>query len=121
MINKNAVLLAILMTASQTVCWAREADNTRINQRDNNPEAMTADKQGQTKSDLEITQEIRKAIIADESLTVYAHNVKIITTDGVVTLKGPVTSIEERQRVADIASNIAGMDRIHDEMDIVTK
>jgi len=39
-------------------------------------------------SDRDITQQIRKSIVADKSLFTYAHNVKVITQNGMVTLKG---------------------------------
>jgi osmotically-inducible protein OsmY len=82
---------------------------------------MTVDKAVQTKSDLDITQDIRKAIVADPSLSMYAHNVKIVVEDGVVTLRGPVQSLEEREIVVNVASHVVGMKRIVDEMSVATK
>src|SRR6185295_1225435 len=67
-------------------------DNTKVNTRDRKPTAVTADQQKNNKTDLETTRQIRKALVADKSLSTYAHNVKVVTQNGKVTLKGPVRS-----------------------------
>lgn len=58
------------------------------------------------------TANIRKAIVADKDLSTYAHNVKIITMNGEVTLKGPVKSEEEKQKVASYATGIVSADKV---------
>src|ERR1700730_12215139 len=63
------------------------ADNTKTNQRDKSKAEPTADQQKENQSDRELTQQIRRAIVQDKSLSTYAHNVKIISEDGLVTLK----------------------------------
>ncbi len=75
------------------------ADNTKTNQRDKSKAEPTADQQKENQSDRELTQQIRRAIVQDKSLSTYAHNVKIISEDGMVTLKGPVRSEEEKTAV----------------------
>jgi osmotically-inducible protein OsmY len=65
------------------------ADNTKVNERDRDKSQPTADQQKENRSDLGITQQIRQSVMKDKSLSTYAHNVKIITKDGQVTLKGP--------------------------------
>jgi len=84
------------------------ADNTKVNQRDQNTNEPTADQQQNNRSDRDLTQQIRKAIVNDKSLSTYAHNVKIITQNGQVTLKGPVRSEEEKRAVEAKATEIAG-------------
>jgi osmotically-inducible protein OsmY len=74
----------------------------------NKNHTTTADQQPENKSDLEITRDIREAIVADKSLSTYAHNVKIITQNGAVTLRGPVHSVEEKQTVASKAADVVG-------------
>lgn len=74
----------------------------------NKNQSMTADQQSNHKRDSAMTRNIRKAIVADKSLSTYAHNVKIITINGTVTLKGPVRSDAEKDRIADIAAQVAG-------------
>lgn len=99
-------------------CLAQPADNTGINKRDTSPEEITADQQGQTKEDREITQKIRQAVVDDKSLSTYAHNVKIITVDGMVTLKGPVRSEDEKRTIEEKAGQIVGKDKIKSEIEI---
>jgi osmotically-inducible protein OsmY len=79
-------------------------DNSAINQKQGN----TADQQSEASSDRMLTKKIRQALIADKSLSTYGHNVKIITKDGSVTLKGPVKSEEEKQSIASKAQSIVG-------------
>jgi hyperosmotically inducible protein len=74
----------------------------------NKAHMTTADQQSEATSDRMLTQKIRKAIIADKSLSMYGHNVKIITKDGAVTLKGPVHSDAEKQSIGDKAAEAAG-------------
>jgi hyperosmotically inducible periplasmic protein len=69
---------------------------------------VTADQAGNSKSDVQLAAKIRRAIVADRSLSMDAHNVKIIAIDGVVTLKGPVKSEAEKQTVGQKAADLAG-------------
>jgi osmotically-inducible protein OsmY len=103
------------------VCLAQAADNTKINKRDQSPKELTAGQQGETKEDREITQKIRQAIVEDKSLSTYAHNVKIITSGGMVTLKGPVRSEEEKRAIEEKATQIAGSGKVMNEIDIAPK
>ena len=112
---------AVFIVNIPGACLAQPADNTKINQRDRSQTELTADQQGETKQDREITQKIRRAIVNDKSLSTYAHNVKIITVDGMVTLKGPVKSEEEKRAIEEKATQIAGNDKIKSEIDIAPK
>jgi osmotically-inducible protein OsmY len=76
------------------------------NSANNKSHDTTADKQKENASDRSITQNIRKAIMADKSLSTYAHNVKIITVNGAVTLTGPVNSEDEKKRVEELANGV---------------
>ena len=109
---------AVFMVNIPGACLAQPADNTKINQRDRAQEELTADQQGETKQDREMTQKIRRAIVKDKSLSTYAHNLKIITVGGVVTLKGPVKSAEEKRAIEEKATQIAGKEKIKSEIDI---
>lgn len=100
------------------VCLAQPADNTETNKKHMSPEKITADQQSQKKADLEITQKIRQAVVDDKSLSTYAHNVKIITIDGMVTLKGPVRSQEEKSTIEEKASQTVGKDKINSQIEI---
>jgi hyperosmotically inducible protein len=83
-------------------------DNTKTNQGDASKNAKTADQQKMNPADRETTRKIRSALADDQSLSTYAHNIKIITTDGMVTLKGPVRSEDEKSAIEAKAREIAG-------------
>jgi len=106
---------------SSAAANAPQADNSKVNQRDRNANEPTADQQKSNRSDQDITQQIRKAIMEDKSLSTYAHNVKVITQNGAVTLKGPVRSDEEKRAVEAKAAEIAGGDKVTNEMDVKPK
>jgi hyperosmotically inducible protein len=97
------------------------ADNTKLNERDRNANEPTADRQKDNRSDREITQQVRKAIVQDKSLSTYAHNVKVITQNGMVTLKGPVRSEEEKKAIAAKAAEVAGQDKVTNQLDVKSK
>jgi hyperosmotically inducible protein len=94
------------------------ADNTKINQRDRNKAEPTADQQKENRSDRELTRDIRRALVKDKSLSTYAHNVKIISENGMVTLKGPVRSEEEKQAVEAKAVEVAGQGKVTNEIHV---
>jgi len=79
---------------------------------------MTADQQTNAAADRNLTAQIRKSIMADKTLSMYAHNVKIITINGMVTLKGPVKSDAEKQTVADLAVKAVGADKVTNNITI---
>jgi hyperosmotically inducible protein len=74
----------------------------------NKAHSQTADQQSEATSDRMLTKKIRQSLVADKSLSTYGHNVKIIAKDGVVTLKGPVQSEEEKSSIASKAAEVAG-------------
>jgi osmotically-inducible protein OsmY len=82
--------LGAVLVASSTFAQTTPPDNTKINTRDRAASAQTADQQKNNRSDVTITRDIRRAIAADKNLSAYAHNIKVITQHGEVTLKGPV-------------------------------
>ena len=83
-------------------------DNSAVNKRDQNPGEATADQQKMNAADRGITAKIRKSVMADKSLSTYAHNVKIISQDGTVTLKGPVRSDDEVKSIVAKATEVTG-------------
>jgi hyperosmotically inducible protein len=95
------------------------ADNTGRNTRDSDGTTLTADKQSNSKNDVEITRgQIRQAIVKDDSLSTSAHNVKIITNGGVVTLRGPVVSVQEKTMVAQKAEKIDGVSKVDNQLEV---
>ena len=97
---------------------APASDNTKMNQRDRANGAPTADQAKNDKSDREIMAEIRKSIVADKSLSTYAHNIKIIAQHGQVTLKGPVHSEEERKAIEAKATDVAGSGKVINQISV---
>jgi hyperosmotically inducible periplasmic protein len=93
-------------------------DNTGINVRDRDPAAMTVGEQSESKSDLKLTRQIRKAIMADNSLSMTAKNVKIVSSGGNVVLRGPVKSAQEKNVIGDKATAIAGADKVNNQLEI---
>jgi hyperosmotically inducible protein len=119
---------SLLVLASTTFVLAQEpatpspdSDNTRMNQRDRNQSEPTADQQQANRSDRDITQQIRKAIVAEKSWSEYAHNVKVITQNGQVTLKGPVRSDDEKRAIEGKAAEIAGEGKVISELTVRPK
>jgi hyperosmotically inducible periplasmic protein len=95
-----------------------DADNTKQNQRDRVKSEPTADQAKNNLSDREIMQQIRKAVVGDKSLSTYAHNVKIIAQNGKVSLKGPVRSEEEKQKIEQKATDVAGSGNVTNEITV---
>jgi osmotically-inducible protein OsmY len=93
-------------------------DNTAVNVRDRAPGAMTAGQQSNAKSDVELTREIRRAVVKDHSLSMLAHNVKIVSAHGSVTLRGPVKTEEEKTAIASKAQAIAGAGKVDDQLEV---
>ena len=99
-----------------------QPDNTKINQRDRSSESPTADQQKENASDREVAQEIRRAIVKDKSLSTDAHNIKIIVQNGSVTLKGPVSSDDEKRTIEEKAAQVVGgSDKITDQIEVAPK
>jgi hyperosmotically inducible protein len=90
-------------------------DNTKVNKDQTSP---TADQQKMNSSDRTITQQIRKAIHEDNSLSTYAHNIKVVTQEGKVTLRGPVRSDDEKSNIEAKAVAVAGKDNVTDQLTI---
>jgi hyperosmotically inducible periplasmic protein len=93
-------------------------DNTGANAADqNNEAAKTPIDQNENKADIDLTANIRKRVV-DTKMSVNAQNVKIITQDGKVTLRGPVKSAEEKQQIEDIANDVAGKGKVDNQISI---
>lgn len=106
------------LLASCLPILAQNPDNTAVNKRDRAKGSVTAGQQSNRKAAVRLTSDIRKALIADKSLSTYAHNVKIINSNGVVVLKGPVRSQEEKAAVLAKAVEVAGAGKVQSELSI---
>jgi hyperosmotically inducible protein len=112
-------VLASAQDSNQTT--TPQADNTKLNQRDRNPQEATADQQKMNSGDRETSKQIRQAIEKDKSISTYGHNVKVITQNGMVTLKGPVRSEEEKKAIEAKAEEIAGADKVTSQLEVKEK
>ncbi len=95
-----------------------QPDDSQINKRDRDASAVTPGMQSADPADVETTRKIRKEITEDDSLSTNAKNVKIITQEGKVTLRGPVNSPDEKTKVAKKAEQIAGIGKVENELEV---
>lgn len=121
---RGLALSALLVAGIGNVARAADdktvqPDNSKVNKRDRQKSAVTADQQKMNAADRETTQKIRKAVMADKGLSTYAHNVKIVTRDGMVTLKGPVKSEDEKKTIEAKAAEVSGgADKVKSEISV---
>jgi len=99
---------------------AVEPDNSGRNVRDRNDQNKTTGDQSENEADRTITQNIRQAVTADDSLSTNAKNVKIITNDGTVTLRGPVKSEKEKAEIEAKAKQVAGVKRVDNQLEVAS-
>jgi hyperosmotically inducible periplasmic protein len=118
----SALLLGssiVMQLPAQSTDAQTKPDNSAVNKRDKDPGAVTADQQKMNAADREIAAKIRKSVMADKSLSTYAHNVKIISQDGTVTLKGPVRSEAEVTSIMAKAADVTGSsDKVVNQMSV---
>jgi hyperosmotically inducible periplasmic protein len=93
-------------------------DNAATNERDRSGETKTSGDQSNSSADLKITQAIRQALMKDSELSTTAKNIKIITANGQVTLRGPVKTTQEKAKVDQIARSAAGGAQIDNQLDV---
>ena len=121
LMKRYLLLLACLSTVSLAAMAAEDKtkpDNTAINERDRSRETQTSGDQSNSSADLKITQAIRQALMKDSELSTTAKNVKIITDNGQVTLRGPVKNAQEKAKIDQLARSAAGGAKIDDQLDV---
>jgi len=106
----------VLVAGLTTQLFGQAPDNTKVNERDRAKNQATADQAKENLSDRELMQQIRKAIMADKSLSTYGKNVKVIAQHGKVTLKGPVHTEDERKNIEAKAAQIAGAANVTNQL-----
>jgi hyperosmotically inducible periplasmic protein len=121
-VKRTLVALACLSALSLAAFAAdnekSKPDNTATNERDRSGETKTSGDQSNSSADLKITQSIRRALMKDRELSTTAKNIKVITANGQVTLRGPVKTAQEKAKVARIARSAAGRVQIDDQLDV---
>lgn len=122
--NQIAFLITLAISfvmANGAVAKTPEADNSAQNKGAVSKEAVTADKQKNDKADVKILAEIRRAIEKEKGLSVDAKNVKVLFSDGLATLRGPVESEEEKAKIEQIAKGCAGVSEVKNQISIAPK
>ena len=97
---------------------AADADNTARNSRDRDGATQTSGDQAENETDRQISANVRQAVVGDNALSTNAHNVKIVTSGGTVTLRGPVKSMEEKAAIETKAKQVAGVTRVDNLLEI---
>jgi hyperosmotically inducible protein len=120
---KRTLLALACLSAFSVAALAAEnekakPDNTKTNERDRSSETQTSGDQSNSSADLKITQAIRQALMKDDGLSTTAKNIKVITANGQVTLRGPVKTAQEKAKIAQIAKSAAGGAKIADQLEI---
>jgi hyperosmotically inducible protein len=95
-----------------------DTDNTGRNVRDRDGAALTPFDQSENAKDVTITRQIRHSITGEKTMSLDAHNVKIITIEGVVTLRGPVNSVDEKLSIAGIAETTPGVLKVDNQLEV---
>ena len=121
LMKRTLLVLACLSTVSVAAMAADDKtkpDNTAINERDRSRETQTSGDQSNSSADLKITQAIRQALMKDSELSTTAKNIKIMTDNGQVTLRGPVKNAQEKAKIGQLARSAAGGAKIDDQLDV---
>jgi len=121
LMKRTLLVLACLSTVSVAATAADDKtkpDNTAINERDRSRETQTSGDQSNSSADLKTTQTIRQALMKDSELSTTAKNIKIITNNGQVTLRGPVKNAQEKAKIDQLARSAAGGAKIDDLLDV---
>jgi hyperosmotically inducible periplasmic protein len=116
--DTNALSDTNTMSSYGTNTAGRDVDNSGINQRDRDTNNLTPGDQGNTQSDIDLTQRIRKTLVMDTTYSMTAKNIKIIAVNGRVTLRGPVNSDSEKSGIEALAKNIAGDGNVDDQLEV---
>jgi len=126
---KTIVIIALAACATAFGCDQKptqdkpesaQADNTDKNERDRSADTKTPVDQKENEVDLGITKTIREDLVKNEALSMDAKNVKVVTADGVVTLRGPVKTDQEKTDIAKVASSVAGVKRVDNQLEVKT-
>ena len=103
--------------SDNTISENTNADNTNINERDLNAQTLTPMDQSNIRADIKVTQAIRKSLM-DTELSTAAKNIKIITRNGNVTLRGPVANAEEKMQIAKLAKAVPGIKKVRNQLEV---
>jgi hyperosmotically inducible protein len=117
---KHITVSLLCLSAVALSAMAQEAspDNTGKNKRDRSGETQTSGDQSNNPQDIKISAAIRKAVVSDKSLSATAKNIKIITANEVVTLRGPVNTADEKTKIEQLAQSAAGNAKVDNQLEV---
>jgi len=120
---KRFTLSFLCLSALAVSAMAQDAspaavDNSAKNQRDRSGETQTSGDQSNDSAAVQTTAAIRRAVVGDDSLSMTAKNIKIITSGDTVTLRGPVNSADEKTKIAQLAQSAAGNAKIDNQIEV---
>jgi hyperosmotically inducible protein len=120
---KRLALPFLCVSALAVSAMAQDAspaapDNTATNQRDRSGETKTSGDQSKDSAAIQTTAAIRRAVVADDSLSMTAKNCKIITAGDTVTLRGPVKSADEKTKIEQLAQSAASNSKIDNQLEV---
>jgi len=123
---KRTLLVLTYLSAFTLAAFAADdkkvnPDNTAKNERDRSGETQTSGDQSNSSADLKTTQAIRQALMKDSELSATAKNIKVITANGHVTLRGPVKTAQEKAKIDQLAKSAAGGAQIEDQLEVTNK
>ncbi|MFZ1748453.1 MAG: BON domain-containing protein [Nitrospirales bacterium] len=99
---------------------AAEVENSQQNLRDSEGSTLTPfDQSKGSEEDVEMTRRIRQSLMADKTLSMNAHNIKIVTLNGKATLRGPVETHDERRRILNMATLIVGLNNVINLLEVI--
>ena len=113
--------LLVTLSVGAAIAKAPKADNTAQNKGATRSDAVTAEKQSNDKSDVQMLAEVRKSIMAEKELSMDAKNVKILYKKGLVTLRGPVDSDAEKSKIEELAKGCAGVTSVKNMLTVAPK
>jgi len=113
--------LVAFAAAFSIVSHAQQPDNSKVNERDASQDELTAEDQGNSKHDTGLTQQIRQQVVKHPSFSTDAKNIKIISVNGIVTLKGPVETQKEKNEIETIAAKVAGASHVMSQIEVKTE
>ena len=126
--NKPTIVLAmsLILCGTFSFAFSQESstfspDNSGLNVRDRTSGAVTADSQSSSKDDLDMTARVRRAIMNDKSLSTMAQNIKVISANGQVTLRGPVKSDQEKSAIASDVHGVVGVNNVDNRLEVVSQ
>ncbi len=120
---KKEIIIAVTVAFSGAAFAAPyRSDNTKVNKRDAKGSTLTpGDQSNGSAKDIELTRIIRQEIVTDKSLSTNGENIKVITINGVVTLRGPVDNQQEKQHIDLMVKKVAGVKKVNSQLEVKTK